>query len=196
MFFCVCWLFSKLFFCRSWSGSKLIASVISSRWTYHTPQKIYVDEGSGQILRASSWEFCIIAYASSKCPDEPTHSQSIITAFSAWTEKRKQCRWRFRPNFVPSKAVVLLLLIHSLIFLPLVCRGLVFGPRFAIHYLVFFLVFAIISARKREHDALLYCLSTISVLWLFLTVPWIGLKYVIVILRDHQWVSSEFDTYH
>ena len=81
--------------------------------------------------------------------------------------------------------------------IPLVCRGLVLGPRFAIHYLVFFLVFAIISARKREHDALLYCLSTISVLWLFLTVPWIGLKYVIVILRDHQWVSSsEFDTHH
>ena len=39
--------------------------------------------------------------------------------------------------------------------------------------------------RNREQDAPLYCLSTISVLWLFLTVPWIGLKYVIVILPDH-----------
>ena len=55
-----------------------------------------------------------------------------------WNWKKKRCRWRFRPNFVPSKAVVLLLLIHSLMFLlPLVCRGSVFGPRFAIHYLVF-----------------------------------------------------------
>ena len=62
-----------------------------------------------------------------------------------------------------------------------------FGPHFAMHYLVFFLGFAIISTRKREHDALLYCLSIISVLWLFLTVPWIGRKYVIVvvILPDH-----------
>ena len=46
----------------------------------------------------------------------------------------------------------------------------------AIHYLVFFLVFAIILTRKRLHDALLYRLSTISVLWLFLMVPWIGLN--------------------
>ena len=62
-----------------------------------------------------------------------------------------------------------------------------FGPHFAMHYLVFFHGFAIISMKKREHDALLYCLSTISVLWLFLTVPWIGRKYVIVvvILPDH-----------
>ena len=91
-------------------------------------------------LRASSSEFCIIAYASSECPDEPLHSQSIITAFAAWTERKKRCRWRCRPNFVPSKAVVLLLLIHSLMFLPLVCRGSVFGPRFVMHYLEFFLV--------------------------------------------------------
>ena len=71
--------------------------------------------------------------------------------------------------------------------LPLVCRGSVFGPHFAMHYLVFFHGFAIISTKKREHDALLYCLSTISDLWLFLTVPWIGRKYVIVvvILPDH-----------
>ena len=33
-----------------------------------------------------------------------------------------------------------MLLIHSLMFLPLVCRGSLFGPRFAIHYLVSFLV--------------------------------------------------------
>ena len=96
-------------------------------------------------------------------------------------KKKKRCRWRFRPNFVPSKAVVLLLLIHSLMS-PLVCRGAVFGPRFAMHYLMFFLV---LQSSQREHNVLLFCLSTISVLWLFLTVPWIGLKYVIVIIPDH-----------
>ena len=32
--------------------------------------------------------FCIIAYASSECPDEPAHSPSIITAFTARIEKR------------------------------------------------------------------------------------------------------------
>ena len=51
-----------------------------------------------------------------------------------------------------------------------------FSPRSAIHYLVFFLVFAIILTRKRLHDALFYRLPTISVLWLFLMVPWIGLN--------------------
>ena len=60
-----------------------------------------------------------------------------------------------------------------------------FGPHFAMHYLRVLFRFAIISMRNREQDAPLYCLSTISVLWLFLTVPWIGLKYVIVILPDH-----------
>ena len=80
--------FSKFtFICRSWSGSKLIAYAINSRLSYHTPKK-YVEEGSGQTLRASSWEFCIIAYASSECPDEPTQTHSIITVFTAGIEKR------------------------------------------------------------------------------------------------------------
>ena len=34
---------------------------------------------------------------------------------------KKRCRLRFRPNFFPSKAVVLLLFIHVLMFLPLDC---------------------------------------------------------------------------
>ena len=29
------------------------------------------------------------------------------------------------------------------------------------------------------------CLVTVNVLWLFLTVPWIGLRYVIVVFPDH-----------
>ena len=29
------------------------------------------------------------------------------------------------------------------------------------------------------------CLFTINVLWFFLTVPWVGLQYVIVVFPDH-----------
>ena len=49
--------------------------------------------------------------------------------------------------------------------------------------------FAIILKRKREKVALLVlsyeCLVTINVLWLFLTVPWVGLWCVIVVFPDH-----------
>ena len=46
--------------------------------------------------------------------------------------------------------------------------------------------------RKRELVALLLlsfeCLVTVNVLWLFLTVPWIGLQCVIEVLTDHTHV--------
>ena len=29
------------------------------------------------------------------------------------------------------------------------------------------------------------CLDTVSVLWLFLTVPWVGLQFVIVVFPDY-----------
>ena len=29
------------------------------------------------------------------------------------------------------------------------------------------------------------CIVTINVLWLFLTVPWVGLQCVIVVVHDH-----------
>ena len=49
--------------------------------------------------------------------------------------------------------------------------------------------FAIIFKRKRKLVALLLlscgCVVTINVLWLFLTVPWVGLQYVIVAFPDH-----------
>ena len=49
--------------------------------------------------------------------------------------------------------------------------------------------FAIILPRKRELVALLLlsfgCLVTVNVLWLFLTVPWVGLQFVFVVLTDH-----------
>ena len=49
--------------------------------------------------------------------------------------------------------------------------------------------FAIILKRKRKLVALLLlsyrCIVTINVLWLFLTVPWVGLQHVIVVILDH-----------
>ena len=49
--------------------------------------------------------------------------------------------------------------------------------------------FAIILTRKRELVTLLLlsfaCLVTVNVLWLFLTVPWIGLQCVIVVFPNH-----------
>ena len=50
----------------------------------------------------------------------------------------------------------MLLLIHCLMFLPLFMgMDSVFGPCFVMHYLVLFLVFAIVLTRKRELVSLL-----------------------------------------
>ena len=50
-------------------------------------------------------------------------------------------------------------------------------------------LFAIILKRKRNMITLLLlscrCIVTINVLWLFFTVPWVGLQYVIVLFPDH-----------
>ena len=49
--------------------------------------------------------------------------------------------------------------------------------------------FAIILKRKRNVVALLLlsyrCIVTLNVRWLFLTVHWVGLQYVIMIFPDH-----------
>ena len=46
-----------------------------------------------------------------------------------------------------------------------------------------------ILMRKRKLVALLSlsyrCIVTINLMWLFLTVPWVGLQYVIVLFSDH-----------
>ena len=49
--------------------------------------------------------------------------------------------------------------------------------------------FAIILKKKRKLVALLLlsyrCIVYVNVLWLFLTVPWVGLQCVIVVFPDH-----------
>ena len=48
---------------------------------------------------------------------------------------------------------------------------------------------AIILKKKRKLVALMLlscgCVVAINVLWLFLTVPWVGMQCVIVVLPDH-----------
>ena len=56
--------------------------------------------------------------------------------------------------------------------------------------------FAIILKRKRKLVDFLVlshrCIVTINVLWLFLTVPWVGLRYVIVVFPDHTHLLHDF----
>ena len=78
---------------------------------------------------------------------------------------------------VCSKDVVLLLFIYCLMHFPLFV-GLLCLPLFCYALLCVHSSFAIIWKRKRKLVALLLlsykCIVTINVLWLFLTVPWIG----------------------
>ena len=56
--------------------------------------------------------------------------------------------------------------------------------------------FAIILNSKRKLVALIVlsyrCLVTVNVLWLFLTVPWVGVQCMIVVFPDHTY--SRIDT--
>ena len=55
--------------------------------------------------------------------------------------------------------------------------------------------FAILLKRMRELVALLVlsygCLVTVIVLWLFLTVSWVGMQCVIVVFPDHTHLFFE-----
>ena len=91
---------------------------------------------------------------------------------------------------VRSKVVVLSLLIYCLRYLPLFVGVLcLYMYLFCYALLCVHSSFAIILKRKRKLVALLLlsyrCIVTINVLWLFLTVPWVGLQYVIVVFPDH-----------
>ena len=112
------------------------------------------------------------------------HIRAISPQPLLFALKKKRCRWRIRPTFVPFKAVVLLLLIHYLMFPHWIvgapCLVLVF-----MHYWVFFLVLQSSCRWRESMITCFHCLPMISVLWLFLTVPWVCLRCVIVVLSDH-----------
>ena len=62
---------------------------------------------------------------------------------------------------------------------PIVCGCFVFGPCFEMEYLGSFLVLQ--SSHPGKENWLLYFKHvTVSVLCLFLTVPWVGLQYVML----------------
>ena len=84
--------------------------------------------------------------------------------------------------------MVLLLLIYCLMYFPLfvgvLCLSLFCYALLCVHS-----SFVIILKRKRKLVALLFLsyrrIVAINVLWLFLTVPWVGLQCVIVVFPDH-----------
>ena len=88
---------------------------------------------------------------------------------------------------VRSKTVVLLLFIYCLMVFPLFLRVLCLSL-FCYALLCVHSSFAIILKRKGKLVALLLlsyrCIVTINVLWLFLTVQWVGLQCVIVVFPD------------
>ena len=111
------------------------------------------------------------------------------------TESRANiwCRWdAFKSPValaaVRSKSVVLLLLIRCLVCFPLVIRVLCLSL-FCCALLCVLSSFAIILKRKRELVSLLLLscgrLVAVDVLRLFLTVPLVGLRCVIVVFPDH-----------
>ena len=67
--------------------------------------------------------------------------------------------------------------------------GVLSWPLFWYSLLCVISSFAIILTRTRELGAMLLlsfgCLVTVNILWLFLTVPWVGLQSVIVVFPDH-----------
>ena len=92
---------------------------------------------------------------------------------------------------VRSKAVVPLLLINCLLYLPLfvgvICLSLFYYALLCVHS-----SFAIMLKRKRERKLVALLLLSyryfvaINVLRLFFTVPWVGLQFVIVVFPDHN----------
>ena len=73
---------------------------------------------------------------------------------------------------------------YFILFVGVLCLSL-----FCYASLCIFSNFAIVLMKKRELVALLFlsygCLVTVNVLRLFLTVPWVVLRCVIVVLLDH-----------
>ena len=87
---------------------------------------------------------------------------------------------------VRSKAAFLLLLICCFMYRPLFGGSVLAFFWSALLYVLFGL--AIILTRKRKLVALLLlsfgCLVTVNVLWLFLMVPWVGLRFVILVFSS------------
>ena len=90
--------------------------------------------------------------------------------------------------------MLLLLLIYCLkdfpLFAGVLCLSLFCYALLCVHS-----SFAIILKRKRKLFALLLlsysCIVTINILWLFITVPWVGLQYMSVVFPNHTQLFFE-----
>ena len=141
----------SLFVCRvSFQGhaSRCSWAFTTYRWLKKMYMKVW----------AKLYDLCTYRICEQYKPRWACTFAQFLTAFAAsnW-KKKKRCSWRFRPNYVLSKAAVQLLLIHSLMFLLLDCGGSVFGPCLVMHYLPLLGVLyscAIILTRKRERESL------------------------------------------
>ena len=75
-------------------------------------------------------------------------------------------------------------LVFHRLFVGVLCLSLFWYALLCVHFSV-----SVILKRKRKLVALLLlsyrCIVTMNVLWLFLTVPWVGLQCVIVVFPDH-----------
>ena len=72
--------------------------------------------------------------------------------------------------------------------IPIVCGGSVFVFVFYALLCVHSSFAIVLTRRRKMVDLLLLsyrCFVTVNGLWLLLTVPWVGLQYVIVVFTDH-----------
>ena len=99
---------------------------------------------------------------------------------------------------VCSKAMVLLLLIYCLMYFPLFA-GVLCLSLFCYALLCGHSGFAITLKRKRNLVTLLVlsyrCIVTVNILWLFLTVSWVGLQCVIVVFPYHTHLLLDQDNH-
>ena len=108
-FSCFYWRLLAFFFKINFLQSVLIW--VKAACIGYQQKTVSVASSKERVKRTCTTIHWTTVYASSKGSDEPAHLRSIATAFAARTERMKRCRRRFRPNSVPSKALVLLLLI-------------------------------------------------------------------------------------
>ena len=73
------------------------------------------------------------------------------------------------------------------LFVGVLCLSLFYNALLCVYSII-----AIILKRKRKLVALLVlsyrCIVTINILWLYLTVPWVGLQCVIEVFPDHTYL--------
>ena len=97
------------------------------------------------------------------------------------------------PSCCKDQKAVLLLLIRCWLLLP--CRVLCFSM-FCCAVLCVLSIFAMILMGKIELVTLLclfvWCLVVVIVLWLFLAMPWVGLKCVIVVFPSHTYLIFQW----